>query len=194
MKTLVIIASHNKTSFNNAIKDTIVKFLDNNGHAYDIRDLYDMKFNPVLTANDFENLHKGTLPEDILLEQKLLSEAEKLIIIYPIWWTNMPAILKGYFDRVLLYGFAYKFDNTGLVKLLSGKEALIFNTSGTDKNTYTENGMYEALNLTTDTGIFDFVGVKVKKHIHFSSIMNADDNTRNNYLKEVELQMTKLFQ
>ncbi|MDD3876560.1 MAG: NAD(P)H-dependent oxidoreductase [Bacteroidales bacterium] len=189
MKTLVIIASHNSTSFNNAIKKRAVEKLKNDGHDIVVRDLYEMNFNPVLTKNDFEKLHGNNLPEEIVREQEYIKWAEKIIVIYPIWWTGMPAILKGYFDRVMLYGFAYKFDNTGLVKLLKGKEALIFSTSGQPKEHYEAIGMYDAMNKTTDLGIFDFVGINVKKHIYFPSIISANDSTRNEYLNTVEQEL-----
>lgn len=185
MKALVILASHNKKSFNTAIKEKVMEILNKNGYEVVLRDLYEMNYNPVLSSKDFEFLHSGNLPEDIKKEQEYVSWAEKIIVINPIWWTGMPAILKGYFDRTFLYGFAYKFDQTGLVKLLKGKDALIFNTTGQPKEAY-ENGMYNALNLTTNTGIYDFVGISVFKHIYFPSITSVSEEIRKEYLQEVE--------
>jgi len=192
MKTLVIIASHSKNSFNNAIKEKAVASLKEKGHEVAVRDLYELNFSPVLTASDFEKLHSGNLPEDILKEQEYVSWAEKIVVIYPVWWTGMPAILKGYFDRIFLFGFAYKIDKTGVVKLLEGKEALIFSTSGMPKDLYESMGMYKAMNLTSDTGIFDFVGIKVKKHIYFPSITSVKDEERASYLDEVKNEINNL--
>lgn len=185
MKTLVIIASHNKNSFNNAIKDVVLETLKAKGAEVVVRDLYELNFNPVLSNSDFEGLQSGNLPADIKTEQEYIAWAEKIIVINPVWWTGMPAILKGYFDRTFLYGFAYKFDSTGLVKLLAGKEALIFNTTGQPKELY-EQGFYAAINMTSDTGIYDFTGIKVRKHVYFSSIMSVSDDARKEYLQQVK--------
>ncbi len=193
MKTLVILASHNKNSFNNAIKDKVMEVLKANNHEVVLRDLYAMNFNPVLTVKDQELNISGNTPEDIKTEQNYISWAEKIVVINPIWWTGMPAILKGYFDRTLLYGYAYKFDKTGLVKLLKGKEALILNTTGQPKEAY-QNGMYDALNMTSDKGIYDFVGIKVHKHMYFPSVSSVSDVVRSEYLKQVEDEVNNFIQ
>ncbi len=191
MKTLVIIGSHNKSSFNNSIKERVVEELKQKNHEIIVRDLYELQFDPVLTTKDFERLQTGNLPSDIKTEQDYISWAEKIVVIYPVWWTGLPAILKGYFDRVLLYGFAYKFDDKGLVKLLEGKEALIFSTSGMPKEAYESIGMYDAMKLTSDTGIFDFTGIKVKKHIFFPSVTSVSDDVRKTYLEETAEEIKK---
>jgi len=193
MKTLVILASQNKKSFNNAIKDKVMEILKEKNQEVVLRDLYDLNFNPVLTSEDQQKNYNGNPPEDIKTEQDYIKWADKIIVINPVWWTGMPAILKGYIDRVFSYGFGYKFDKTGLVKLLRGKEVLIFNTTGQPKEIY-EKGMYQAINMTTDTGIYDFVGIRVYKHIYFSSITSASEEERTSYLKQVENDVINFIQ
>jgi NAD(P)H dehydrogenase (quinone) len=128
-----------------------------------VRDLYEVGFDPVLRGTDFEAYQSGKLPWDIKVEQDEISWADFITFVYPIWWTGIPAVLKGYFDRVFSYGFAYAIDENGeLQRLLSGKRVAVFNTHGQPWDLYTKTGMYDAMNKTSDTGIFEFTGMKVE--------------------------------
>ena len=97
----------------------------------------------------------------------------------------MPAILKGYIDRVLLHGFAYLSTPSGVVPLLTGKKVMVFNSMGQSREDY-ERGMFEALRMTTDVGIFKFCGMEVVEHVYFPSIRVVDDATREGYLDQVK--------
>jgi NAD(P)H dehydrogenase (quinone) len=90
-----------------------------------------------------------------------------LSCIHPIWWTGLPAILKGYIDRVFSYGFAYRYDQGIQKGLLVGKKAVIINTHGKSKAEYESIGMDNALLLTSDKGIYTYSGLEVVKHFFF---------------------------
>jgi NAD(P)H dehydrogenase (quinone) len=77
-----------------------------------------------------------------------------------IWWTGLPAILKGYVNRVFSYGFAYAYGEEGVMRLLSGKKGFIINTHGHSTEYYDEIGMTAGLKVTSDEGIFGFVGIE----------------------------------
>lgn len=185
MKHLVILAHFNPSSLNVSIKDAYVNGLRSKGHEVTVRDLYAMKFNPVLSLEDISSNQAANLPEDIKREQEYIKQADVITIISPIWWTGFPAILKGYFDRVLLYGFAYKYDEQGLVKLLKGKKAVIINTTGQPKEVY-EPEMYNALRQTSDNGVFDFCGIEVLHHIFYPSAMSSSEDVLQGYIKNAE--------
>ncbi len=185
MKHLIVYANHSESSFNAKIKDELCASLRNLGHETRIRNLYEQDFYPVLKGSDFEALQSGNLPKEIIEEQEHIQWADVITFVYPIWWTGMPAILKGYIDRVFLYGFAYAMSEQGIVGLLKNKKVAIINTTGQPREAYEPSGMYDAMRKTTDNGIFEFTGMKVIDHIFFPSIMSVDDDTRNQYLKEV---------
>jgi NAD(P)H dehydrogenase (quinone) len=158
MHILIIYAHPEPKSFNGAMKDLAVTALTELGHSVEVSDLYAMSFNPVAGEGDmtgtrsktdtfslareqtvaFEN---GTLAADITAEQAKIIRANMLIFQFPIWWFGMPAILKGWADRVLTRGFAYmpgrKYD-TGM---FNGKQAMVAATTGTSADTYAPDGI-----------------------------------------------------
>ncbi|OKP94283.1 NAD(P)H-dependent oxidoreductase [Paenibacillus sp. P46E] len=193
MKHLVVYAHPSAESFNHAILETTVQALKKKGHEVVVRDLYALNFQPVLKPEDTEAMRNGNTPVDILTEQKFITEADVVTFIYPIWWTGLPAILKGYVDRVFSYGFAYAYGATGIDKLLTGKKGLIINTHGTPKEIYDSIGMTAGLKITSDTGIFDFTGIEMVEHLLFGSIPSVGQAALDEILVQVEETVTALF-
>ncbi|MFQ3573804.1 MAG: NAD(P)H-dependent oxidoreductase [Thermodesulfovibrionales bacterium] len=186
MRQIVIYSHPNPKSFCFAIKDRIIETLKDLGDEVIVRDLYGMNFNPVLGKTDFEALHSNTVLDDIKVEQELISSSDVLNFVYPIWWTSMPSMMKGYIDRVFLHGFAYRIDpDTGVVPLLRGKKTFIFNTMGTPNEIYEKNGMIKSLRMTSDTGIFEFCGIEVVEHLFFGAVPYIDDQQRRSMLDKV---------
>lgn len=112
---------HNSVTFDMAY--TAMKFFEENGIEVAIRDLYEMKWNPVLTLNEFyyqkDGIGKPT--KDVAEEQKLVTQANYIIFVYPNWHDSATSIIKGYQERVFAKEFAYTADNNGLKGLLKGK-------------------------------------------------------------------------
>ena len=186
MKHLVVYAHPYPESLNHSILETTVNALKKNGHEVVVRDLYALDFQPVLKPEDTAAMKAGKTPNDIKTEQEFISEADVITFIYPIWWTGLPAILKGYVDRVFAFGFAYSAGEEGVIKLLKGKKGLIINTHGTPNEVYDEMGMTAGLKVTSDIGIFDFTGIEPVEHLLFGSIGYLDEEAYKGMLKKVE--------
>lgn len=193
MKNLIIFAHQHQESFNRAILDLVETTLKGNGHEVTVRDLYKLNFQPVLTPEDTDSMKKGEIPEDIKTEQNFISEADAIIFIYPIWWSNMPAILKGYLDRVFSFGFAYTYGDKGPVPLLKGKKGLIINTYGAAEEHYEKIGMNTAFKTTMDVGVFGFTGIEPLDHLLFGSVTDVDDATRKKMLEKIKDTVIKRF-
>ena len=174
MRHLIVFAHPNHESLNGSIKKMLVEHLLEKGHEVEVRDLYHMNFNPILSLNDINGQKKGQVASDVEQEQAFISWSDCITLIYPIWWTGLPAILKGYIDRVLSYGFAYRYDQGVQKGLLIGKETVIINTHGKSRTEYETIGMDKALSLTSDRGIYTYCGLAVKQHFYFD---NADRAT-----------------
>jgi NAD(P)H dehydrogenase (quinone) len=124
MSNILIVHAHPEpASLTSALKDIAVEKLRADGHAVQVSDLYAMKWKPLADAHDFtaprdpdrliyiaesKNAYAGgTQSEDITAEQDKLLWADAVLFSFPLWWYGMPAILKGWFDRVFAFGFAY---------------------------------------------------------------------------------------
>jgi len=134
MKVSVILAHPDKGSFNHAIAGAVIKVLNTNGHDVTFHDLYRESFPPILPAHEVPS--GASLPQIIVKHCSEIANADGIIIIHPNWWGQPPAILKGWIDRVLRSGVAYKFaeGDSGdgeLIGLLKANLVLVFNTSNT---------------------------------------------------------------
>lgn len=122
MNVLWVLAHPEARSLNGALHSAGLAALRDAGHEVEVSDLYAMKWNPVVDRADFglgdePRLHvgpassaaldQGTLSPDILAEQAKLERADLVVLQFPLWWFGLPAILKGWIDRVFVRGFAY---------------------------------------------------------------------------------------
>ncbi len=185
MKCLLVYSHPNPASFNHAILEEVSKTLKAAGHEVVLRDLYALKFNPVLSPSDFGQLAAGKMPPDVAEEQKHITWADTLVFIHPIWWAGLPAMMKGYIDRVFLKGFAYDAGKEGIIPLLKGKKVVIFNTTGTPSEIYEKSGMFRSMNQPVESGIHGFCGLEVVLHHYFGGVPYVDDAARKRMLAQV---------
>ncbi len=185
MKYTVLYAHPNPKSFNHAILERVQENLQRSRREFLVRDLYGMNFNPLLTGHDFMLMQQGKLDPVIKGEQETIRSSEGLIVIHPIWWFSMPAMLKGYIDRVFTRGFAYDYTDQGPKGLLTGKKVHILNTTGGSADDYRNYGFADALKHTMDMGTYGFCGLEVAQHHFFHSVPGSTDDARRAMLEEV---------
>ncbi|ACT03694.1 NAD(P)H-dependent oxidoreductase [Paenibacillus sp. JDR-2] len=193
MNHLIVYAHPHEESFNHAILDTAVNALKEGGHEVTVRDLNKLGFNPVLSPVDTAALREGNPPADIKTEQAFLEAADFITFIYPIWWTGLPAIIKGYVDRTFSYGFAYQYNSEGGIdKLFTGKKGILINTYGTPGEIYESIGMNNSLKQTSGSGIFEFTGIEVVEQFLFGGVSSVTDEARKEMLAQVDKKFSSL--
>jgi len=185
MKHLIIYAHPNPESFNHAILERVEKALKDAGQSCEVRDLYALKFNPALDRKDLDLLLEGKTEKKVEAEQRYIKEADVLIFIYPIWWFAMPAIMKGYIDRVFAQGFAFSMDGERFTGLLKGKKVIILNTTGAPRDLLAGMGYEDAMKKTADIGIFEFCRMEIAAHKYFYAVPYADEASRRQMLEEI---------
>lgn len=173
MRHLIIYAHPNENSLNHHLLNTVVETLQSRDQEVIVRDLYKIGFDPVFSLDDMQGQRLGKVSDDIKTEQEHISWAEQITFIYPIWWTGLPAMMKGYIDRVFSYGFAYRYDQGIQKGLLKGKKTVIINTHGKSHEEYEKIGMDKALTLTSDNGIFIYSGLEIIRHLFFDKADKA---------------------
>jgi NAD(P)H dehydrogenase (quinone) len=192
MKVLIVYAHPNPKSFNKAIVESFAKGLEEAGHTYQVNDLYANNFDPVFKGPDFTQFAGGEMPKDVLDEQKKISQADALVFVYPVWWWGPPAILKGWFDRVLSHGFAYKLVEGKPQGLLPARKALIINTTLAHQQAYETMGVKPAMDKIMKDQIIRFCGIQDVDYPLLYAPQTVDDETRKRYLDQV-YQMGKGF-
>ena len=141
------------------------------GHRQSTHDLYRMGFNPVLTAEELEPLSENSeQPREVVQAQAAVTRADALTVIYPLWWDSMPAILKGYIDRVFARGFAYEAEGGQNRGLLTGKACVLLTLSGAPMSLLRETGRWRAIDILQDTHVFRAAGFNLLEHVHIDSV------------------------
>jgi NAD(P)H dehydrogenase (quinone) len=111
----IVFAHPSNRSFTKEILEHFKRGLNDAGHTFEVGDLYGMSFKSELDLGEYER-ETGLDPdapvtEDVKLEQEKIDAADALVFIYPVWWSDCPARLKGWFDRVFTYGYAYVYED-----------------------------------------------------------------------------------
>ncbi|AWX15479.1 NAD(P)H oxidoreductase [Mergibacter septicus] len=181
MQHLIIYSHPNPDSFNHAILERVIKASEGLAEV-NVRDLYQLNFNPVLSLAEL----KGEVADHIRQEQQLITQADLVTLIYPLWWMGFPAILKGYLDRVLGYGFAYTSTENGTVGLLGDKKLQQFITLGNSVEQYQAKGFDRSLQHTLLDGLFNFCGITDIQYQMFGTLHSLSQQQRIALLDKVE--------
>lgn len=185
MNVLIVYAHPNPASFNHALLDTAREALSLAGHEVQVKDLYADGFDPILTGNDLAGVEQGLLASDVLAEQAALQWAEGVVFIYPLWWFDRPAILKGWFDRVFTRGFAFDYAQQPEPGLLSIKKAWVLMTTGGSEADF---AALDAQCLIIDPmtrGTLAYCGIKDIEQTVFYAVPMASDEERQGMLARV---------
>ena len=129
MKVFIVYCHPSEDSFTRHVRDSFIKGIEDSGNEYILSDLYKMNFQSDMTEAEYLRdayyNEEPSLAEDVLAEQKKINSSDAIVFIYPVFWTEAPAKLVGWFDRVWTFGFAY---GTKRMKLLD--KAMILATTG----------------------------------------------------------------
>jgi len=186
MDITVILAHPHYGSFNHAIADTVAAALREAGHTVTFHDLYRERFDPVLP---FEEIPRNaSLPPDIARHCREIASADGIVIVHPDWWGMPPAILKGWIDRVLRPGVAYRFTETDSGEgvpdgLLAARAVLVLNTSNTPAER--ERVVFgDPLERIWKDCITSFCGIPVFRRRMFGVIVTSTEEQRKAWLAE----------
>jgi NAD(P)H dehydrogenase (quinone) len=202
MQVLLVYVHPEPTSFTAALKNTALEALRGAGHTVEVSDLYAEGFNPVAGRHDFTGMadpsrfhyqteqghaHRtGTFAPDIVREQERFARADLVVWLYPIWWGNVPAMLKGWFERVLAFGFAYadgKRYDTGFFR---EKKGILCLTSGGTRDRFSANGVYGEMDQvlwSVQRLVIEYLGMQALEPFVAYAAPRVDQATREAYLR-----------
>lgn len=206
MNVLIVYTHHEPSSFAGAMKNIAVQVLEGQGHSVTVSDLYGQGFSAVAQKWDFvttsgnhfnymlEQKHAANLQlafsPDILGEIQKIKAADAILIISPIWWSGVPAILKGWFDRVLAMGVAWDSGKIFENGLLRGKQAMLAMSGAAPADYYQQKGRYQATPLQIlhpiNHGILAFCGLNVQEPFVALNVLGSNSQGREKALKDWE--------
>ncbi len=185
MKILIINGHPDKESFNFALAEAYKKGALSSGAQVQEISISDLQFDPNL---QFGYRKRSELEPDLLEAQNKIKWADHLVWSYPVWWGSVPAIMKGFLDRVLLPGFAYqkREDSVWWDKLLTGKTSRIISTMDQPvwyyRLVYRQPSNYAMKKLT-----LQFCGIKKVKITNIGPIRHSKQSFRAKWLRKIEL-------
>ncbi|TPM28791.1 NAD(P)H-dependent oxidoreductase [Mesorhizobium sp. B2-3-4] len=164
MHALIVVAHPKPGSFTHALGRRVAQGIaePNSLHTVEFADLAAEQFDPRFTAGDVgAHLRQIPKPDDVAAEQARIDRADALVLVYPVYWWSMPALLKGWIERVFANGWAYDDAGGKVIKKLQRLPVHLVASAGADQRTYARHGYFGAMKTQIDHGIFDYCGARV---------------------------------
>ncbi|MBB2886307.1 MULTISPECIES: NAD(P)H-dependent oxidoreductase [Pseudomonas] len=165
MHALIVVAHHDPQSLTHSLARHVAEGVSeaDADHSFEIADLWAQGFDPRFGAADLAVHHReAPPPADVAAEQARIDRADALVLVYPVYWWSMPALLKGWIDRVFANGWAFDFAaDARLEKKLRHLRVHLVGVGGADAGTYARHGYADAMKTQIDHGIFDYCGACV---------------------------------
>jgi NAD(P)H dehydrogenase (quinone) len=213
MNVLVVYAHQEPSSFTASLKNTVIDTLTRQGHEVAVSDLYAQGFSPTAQKWDFvttsgkhfnymlEQKHAAKLDfafaPDITGEIEKIAKANLLVFVFPIWWFSAPAILKGWFDRVLAMGVAWDGGRIYENGLLRGKQAMLVASAGGPTEYYKKEGRHKAsmneILHPINHGTLAFCGLNVHEPFVATNVLGSDQATLQKALGELQYRIENMM-
>ncbi len=205
VNVLIIYAHPEPASFTGALKTTAVRALTAAGHRVEISDLYAEGFDPVAGRHDFKNAadparfhyqseqldasRTDGFAADLVREQDRLMRADFVVFIFPLWWGGVPAIVKGWFDRVCAYGVAYADGRRFEQGYFVGRRALLALSTGGTAERFSAGGSYGEMSHVlhpVQRCAVEYLGFEALEPFVAYAAPRVDPGVRAGYLRDFE--------
>ncbi|XP_060070841.1 NAD(P)H dehydrogenase [quinone] 1-like [Ylistrum balloti] len=210
---LIVFAHQDRASFNGKLLDVATHVLEGQGHTVQISDLYAQDFDPVAKKCDIsgnladkrintsggKNCYSdGEISPHVRSEMDKLKAADLVIFQFPMFWSSTPAILKGWFDRVLQDGFAFNFETKQILDngLMAGKKALLSITTGGTRSMLSDHGVSGDINVLLwplQYGILRICGFEVLPPQLSHGLPFINEATRADYLSQWQERLREIW-
>lgn len=196
MRTAVVFNHPYEASYCNAVLEAVLSGLHLGGHEADLFHLDNDGFDPVMRAADLKGFKDGAPVDNKVLEYRSRLElADHLVLIFPIWWELMPALTKGFIDKVIFPGVAYDYDNSGrwpkMVKRWARLKGItLITTMNTPSSAY-RLIFGNAIKKAVFTGTFWKMGYGPRKWISLNMVKFVSEKKRKKWLTEIQQRFSR---
>jgi NAD(P)H dehydrogenase (quinone) len=197
MKAVIVFNHPYEGSYCNALLTAVTAGLEKAGHEVDLIHLDNDGFNPVMSAADLKGFKDGRACDPLVLKYKeRLEIADQLVMIFPIWWELMPAMTKGFIDKVIFPGVAYDYDNSGryprMIKRWTKLNAVTLITTMNTPSFVYRLMFGNAIKKAIFSGTFWKLGFKNRKWISYNMVKFVDNSKREKWLSQLESRFEKV--
>lgn len=191
-KKLIVYCHPYAGSFNHAILEKVLGDLKSAGQEYLLIDLYQDQFNPSYTTEELSLFKTGATCDPLVTKyQQMIRQADQILLITPIWWNDLPAMLKGFFDKVMKMTFAYQVTETGVKGLLDNISSLTIITTATSPTWYLKYVCGNPIGKVFLRATVKQLGIKKRKWLGFGGVTKSTADQRTAMLKKLTIE--KLF-
>jgi putative NADPH-quinone reductase len=185
MNTTIIFAHPWEGSLNRSILNKVMEKLNADGDTVTLIDLYKDNFNPVMSEKDLSLYSQGK-SADPKVDQynSILEKKKKIIFIFPIWWYDMPAIMRGFLDKVMLNNSAYTEDEKGIYPLRNIQNTILLTTSGAPTDVLV-NIFGDPVNRTIINGTFNILGFFNAKWYNLGGLNNISRKEITEFIESI---------
>ncbi|MFZ6014719.1 MAG: NAD(P)H-dependent oxidoreductase [Bacteroidota bacterium] len=183
MSTIIINGHPDRNSYCTTLASSYHRSLVNNSHPATLLNLFDLKFDLNLVGGYKNN----SLEHDLIEAQNLIRQSQHLVFVYPTWWWTMPALLKGFIDRVFVPGFAFQYIKGKSIaeKLLTDKRATLIVTMDSPQ-WYYRWWMRNVGHFAMKQGILAFCGIRRTRIITIDNHRTLTEDQRQAWLRKIE--------
>ena len=187
MDTLIVYCHPYEGSFCHAVRKAIERRLAREDREFEVADLYADKFEPAMSAEELAHYNQGTIFDPLVAHYiSLLEGTRHLVLIFPIWWNDAPAMLRGWLDRVLLIGHTWDVDESGMVGKLGHIEDVTCYTSSDNPTSFLCEKTGNGIRHTFLDGTFMQLGIKRRIWHNFGMASTASNHERIAWLSDIE--------
>lgn len=176
MKAFIVYCHPSEDSFTRCVRDAFIRGLEDAGHEYILSDLYQMDFRTDMTEQEYlRDAYYRNTPDpagDVLAEQAKINASDAIVFIYPVFWSEAPAKLVGWFDRVWSYGFAY-----GEKTMKTLEKGLILCSAGNPLDRLEQSGILDSMKKV-------MLGDRLFGRVKQAEFVVFDNTSRENELRE----------
>jgi len=197
MKVAIVFNHPYEGSYCNAVLKSVMKGLTDGGHTADLFHLDNDNFDPVMRAADLKAFKEGEpCDQQVIAYRERLADAEHLVFIFPVWWELMPAMTKGFIDKVIFPGVAYDYDHSGrypkMIKRFHQINGITLVTTMNTPSLVYRLFFGNAIKRALFTGTFWKLGYKNRKWISLNMVKFVKEEKRTRWLQKLEYHFEQL--
>jgi NAD(P)H dehydrogenase (quinone) len=185
MKILIVVDHPERHAFGRRLAERFAAGAAEAGHEVTLADLHAEGFDPRMRSEDLAYYRgAGPRPPGIVKEQERVDTADALVLAFPVYWWSMPALMKGWIDRVFTGGWAYGNGEDGKVRgLMTDRPVLLLMTAGSDTAGFERHGYRDAMLAQMVKGIFGYCGIRDVRPVWFHDVESPDAAIRQDHLE-----------